>query len=170
MSQLEPMLVRPSHQYKESFLEAITEYVAENLEIRWNPDTSEKSFEEFLQAIAREEKTPSGQRVPETFYWLVLGDEYIGELGLRHTLNDSLKRFGGHIGYKIRPSQRCKGYGTRICQLGIIEARKLGITEILITCDDNNIGSQKIIEANGGILKDKVDNNRAVLSRRYWIY
>lgn len=170
MSQLKPMLVRPSHQYKESFLEAITEYVAENLEIRWNPDTSSYSFEEFLQAIACEEKTPSGKRVPETIYWFVIGDEYIGELGLRHTLNDNLARYGGHIGYKIRPSKRRKGYGTRMCQLGIIEAHKLGITEILITCDDNNIGSQKIIEANGGILKDKIDNNRAVLSRRYWIY
>jgi len=46
----------------------------------------------------------------------------------------------------------------------------MGITDILITCDDDNIGSQKIIEANNGILQDTIDNERGVLTRRYWIY
>ena len=75
----------------------------------------------------------------------------------------------GHIGYKIRPSERRKGYGKLICRLAIGEARKLGIGDILITCDDDNIGSRKIIEANGGQLQDIIDNNRAALTRRYWI-
>jgi len=42
----------------------------------------------------------------------------------------------------------------------------------LITCDDDNIGSIKVIENNGGILENKVKNSLArgnVATRRYWI-
>ena len=55
-------------------------------------------------------------------------------------------------------------------RLGIEQARRRNISDILITCDDDNIGSCRIIEANGGILQDKIDNGRGVLTRRYWIY
>ena len=89
---------------------------------------------------------------------------------MRHRLNDSLQRFGGHVGYKIRPSCRRRGYGALICRLGIEQARLLGIGDILITCDDDNIGSARIIEANGGVLQDRIDNDRGVLTRRYWIH
>lgn len=65
---------------------------------------------------------------------------------------------------------RGRGYGALLCKLGIEEARRRGIGDILITCDDDNIGSYKIIEANGGVLLDRVDNGRGVPTRRYWIY
>ena len=107
--------------------------------------------------------------VPATHFWLIDGQRYLGDLDLRHCLNDSLRRYGGHIGYTIRPSERRKGYGKLVCKLGIQEARKRGIDDILITCDDDNIASCKIIEANGGVLRDKIDNQRGVLTRRYWI-
>ena len=108
--------------------------------------------------------------VPASRFWLIGAENrYLGDVDVRHHLNEALGRFGGHIGYKIRPSERRKGYGKLICRLGIEEARKLGIGDILITCDDDNIGSCKIIEANGGQLQDKIDNDRAVLTRRYWI-
>ena len=88
---------------------------------------------------------------------------------MRHHLNESLKRYGGHIGYKIRPSYRRRGYGALICKLGIQGGAQTGVGDILITCDDDNIGSSRIIEANGGVLQDKIDNGRGVLTRRYWI-
>jgi predicted acetyltransferase len=34
-------------------------------------------------------------------------------------------------------------------------ARSLGITRALLTCDEDNIASRKVIEANSGVLEDK---------------
>jgi len=143
----------------------------ENLGMSWNPAILEERFPEYLDTLRSAETDPLAGDVPTSYYWLIVnGDTYAGDLELRHHLNESLKRFGGHMGYKIRPTLRKQGYGKLICKLGILEARRRGITDILVTCDDDNIGSQKIIEANGGILKDKVNNRRGVLTRRYWIY
>lgn len=165
-----PFLAQPSADYKASFIEATYEYIRENLDISWNPRILEERFDEYVETMMAKTTDPMDGFVPETVFWLIVdGDIYAGELGVRHHLTDSLLRFGGHIGYKIRPTLRRKGYGTLMCKLGIEEAHKLGIDDILITCDDNNIGSKKIIEANGGILKDKVNNNRGVLTCRYWI-
>jgi predicted acetyltransferase len=171
MPNLTPFLVRPSAQYKDSFIRATYEYIQENLGISWNPKILEERFPEYIRTLHDKETDPMAGYVPSTQFWLILnGDTYAGELDVRHHLNDSLRRFGGHIGYKVSPTLRRMGYGKLMCKLGIQEARKMGITDILITCDDDNIGSQKIIEANNGILQDTIDNERGVLTRRYWIY
>lgn len=168
---LKPFLARPSARYKDSFIEATYEYIQENLGISWNPNILEERFHEYVQTLLDKETDPIAGYVPSTQYWLIVnGDTYAGEIDVRHYLTDSLRRFGGHIGYKVRPTMRQRGYGKFMCQLAIQEARQLGITDILITCDDDNVGSQKIIESNGGILQDKIDNGRGVLTRRYWIY
>ena len=62
-----------------------------------------------------------------------------------------------------------KGYGSLLCKLAIEKARQRGVADILITCDENNIASSKIIEANGGVLLDRVDNRRGALTLRYWV-
>ena len=171
MTNLTPFLVRPSAQYKDSFIEATYEYIQERLGVSWNPKILEDRFHEYIETIHDQELDPMAGNVPSTQYWLIVsGDTYAGEIDIRHELNASLRRFGGHIGYKIRPTLRRLGYGKLMCKMGIEAARDIGITDILITCDDDNIGSQKIIEANGGILQDKIDNNRGVLTRRYWVY
>jgi len=171
MTNLTPFLARPSAQYKESFIKATYEYIQERLGVTWNPQILEERFSEYIETIHDQEVDPMAGYVPSSQFWLIVdGDIYAGEIDIRHHLNESLRRFGGHIGYKVRPTLRQMGYGKLMCAMGIQEARKIGITDILITCDDDNIGSQKIIEANGGILQDKIDNNRGVLTRRYWIY
>ncbi len=162
--------MRPSARYQASYIDGVCEYIRENEGFSWKPEILKERFDEYLQTLRQAETEPLAGRVPATRFWLIVdGAAYAGELELRHSLNDALRRYGGHIGYKIRPSQRRKGYGTRLCRLGIEEARRRGIMDILITCDDDNIGSRKIIEANGGLLADKVDNHRAALTRRYWI-
>ena len=170
MSIARATLHRPSRRYQDSYIAAVREYIAEDLEPAWHPDILRERFDEYLLALRQAESDPLAGMVPATQYWLIApGIGYVGELGLRHRLNDSLLRYGGHIGYKIRPSLRRRGYGKLICQLGIEAARQRGIGDILITCDDDNIASIKIIEANGGMLADRVDNDRGILTRRYWI-
>ena len=171
MSQLKAILARPHQRYKESFIEAAEEYIREGQSLNWHPEILATRFDEYLTVLQQAETEPLAGLVPASCFWLISADQrYLGDVDIRHYLNESLRRYGGHIGYKIRPSERCKGYGTLICRLGIEQARKRQIDDILITCDDDNIGSCKIIETNGGVLRDKIDNGRGVLTRRYWIY
>lgn len=165
----EPFLAQPDIRYKDSYLAASREFEAEGILPLWNYDRLEDNFDEFVLVRLQRETDPLPGYVPQTDYWLIVDGQYAGEISIRHYLTDALERFGGHIGYRIRPSMRERGYGTVQCKLGIEKARARGISRILITCDDNNIGSYKIIEACGGVLWDKIDNGRAVLTRRYWI-
>jgi predicted acetyltransferase len=163
------VLVAPHVRYQASFLQAVHEFLQEGRKPAWNIRNLEQNFDEYVQVLLDARDYPMVDRVPETRLWLVDDDTYIGNAGIRHHLNDKLELYGGHIGYEIRPSKRRMGYGVRQCQLAIATARSLGIEDILITCDDDNVGSYKIIEACGGILHDRVDNGRHVLTRRYWV-
>lgn len=96
-------------------------------------------------------------------------DRILGAIHVRHHINHpKLKVVGGHIGYGIRPSERRKGYAKEMLRLALSEARTIGLNKVLLTCDENNIGSYKTIEANGGILESSIvveGKNK----RRYWI-
>jgi len=170
MTQADTFLTVPHERYKDSYIEAVYEYIREKRAVNWHPEILRARFDEYLKVVEQMETDPLAGMVPSSLFWLVAdGHGYIGDVDVRHYLIDSLKRYGGHIGYKIRPSCRRRGYGGLICRLGIERARLLGIGDILITCDDDNVGSYKIIEANGGVLQDRIDNGRGVLTRRYWI-
>ncbi len=165
----EPFLSRPDICYQQSFIEATREFHAEGTKPPWHYDLLEKNFDEFVALRLSYENDPPPGYVPQSDYWLIAEGIFAGRISIRHQLNATLLRYGGHIGYEIRPSMRRRGYGTLQCALGLQKTWELGITRALITCDDDNIGSIRIIEANGGILQDKVDNGRGVLTRRYWV-
>lgn len=108
--------------------------------------------------------------VPNTYFVGIVGDQLVGRLSLRHELNDFLRSFGGHIGYVVIPSERNKGYATEMLRLGVLEARKLGIGDILISCDVDNEASRRVIEKNGGVYEfttqlESLDTQKDV----YWI-
>ena len=139
----------------------------------------EFSYEEFgadfpayiakMNDMTEGKNLPPGY-VPQTTYWFVDGGKFVGSVSIRHRLNEKLLQTGGHIGYDIRPSERSKGYGTAILKMALPKARELGITNVLLTCNEANIGSRKIIEANGGILENKVSNPEGGPDKlRFWI-
>jgi predicted acetyltransferase len=90
---------------------------------------------------------------------------------LRHALNDDLRRNGGHVGYAVRPAHRRRGYATEILRQSLVVLRALGVERVLVTCDDDNIGSATVIERCGGVLQDVVPAAAADATpiRRYWI-
>ena len=163
-------LIKPSIAYKESFLEAVKEFHKEKRNQDIESEQSPKQFAEFVRKLKNQEKgigLPKGY-VPASTYWLVAEGNFIGKASIRHKLNKKLYREGGHIGYEIRPSERKRGFGKKILELAIKKTIKLDINKILVTCNDDNIGSWKIIEANGGILQNKIKDEDKLL-RRYWI-
>jgi len=129
-------------------------------------------FPRYVQRLLSEQGQPSPQpgRVPATVLWLVEGQTYIGRVNLRHRLNPRLRRIGGHIGYEIRPSLRRRGYGRQALALALQRARALKLRRVLLVCDAENGASQRVIEANGGILEGIFQvSDPAHAIRRYWI-
>jgi predicted acetyltransferase len=165
-------LIIPSTEFKKSFLTALTEYHAEGLHTELDPGSLERDFNGYINQLAlkaRGEGLPA-DRVQSSTFWLIDQDHYIGRLSIRHSLNDYLLQFGGHIGYDIRPSMRNRGYGTQILALAIPEAKKIGLSRALVTCKTENSASQKIIEKNGGVLEDiRYCQKKNCSYRRYWI-
>ncbi|KTD87787.1 GNAT family N-acetyltransferase [Paenibacillus etheri] len=102
--------------------------------------------------------------VPQTNYWLLIDSYPVGVGKLRHSLNDQLRKSGGHIGYSIRPSVRGQGYGKIFLAELLKKAADLGIDKVMLTCEPNNVSSRKVIEANKGILSGIEDEKC-----NYWI-
>lgn len=95
--------------------------------------------------------------------------DIVGRTSIRFELNEFLRTLGGHIGYAVRPSFRRQGYATEILKQSLVLARARGIDPVLVTCDDDNIASAKVIEANGGRLESVVPGEADVPKRRYWL-
>ncbi|MDD9946219.1 MAG: GNAT family N-acetyltransferase [Myxococcales bacterium] len=107
--------------------------------------------------------------VPNSYLVGVVGDRIVGRLSLRHELNDFLRQVGGHIGYGVVASERRKGYATRMLELALPMARRVGLSRVLVTCDDDNLGSVKTIEACHGVLDKVVPVEGEAPKRHYWI-
>jgi len=106
---------------------------------------------------------------PYTRYFLVDDEGVIYAQGdVRHKATKATVTLEGQLGYGVLPSKRLMGYGTLICRLLLEKAKELGFTSVIITCRDDNIGSAKIIEKNGGRLINKILSKKDnVLMRRY---
>ncbi|MGI9489208.1 MAG: GNAT family N-acetyltransferase [Geminicoccaceae bacterium] len=172
-------LVLASPAYSRSYVEALREGFRRGDQAAMKPgdiDKIEANFDAFLARLTIKTGDiilPNGEvipKVPFDVYWLVDDEILIGEAGVRYTLNDWLLQIGGHVGYGIRPTFQRKGYGKLILKLSLDVLRDHGIKKALVTCYDHNIGSARIIEANGGILENVIEDPRGGgKSRRYWI-
>ncbi len=167
-----PTLFLPSECYQESYLAALREFQADGERIEWNVEYLERHFPAHIQEL-RNLSNPQKvkpKHVPSAIYWLIDEDGFAGQASLRYELNDWLRRYGGHIGYGIRPSKRRQGYGRQVLALMLNKARQRGLARVLVTCDEDNIGSRKIIEYNGGKLENAVvQEGIAARKLRFWI-
>ncbi|MGF2621922.1 GNAT family N-acetyltransferase [Bacillus cereus] len=108
--------------------------------------------------------------VPDSTYWLVTDhNRIIGAVNIRHSLTEHLFNAGGHIGYGIRPSERRKGYATKLLALSLEKAKELNITKALVVCDEVNTASEKTILHNGGLRDDDFIEEDGNVVRRFWI-
>jgi predicted acetyltransferase len=100
----------------------------------------------------------------------VTGDQFVGRISILHELNDALRVEGGHIGYDTVPSFRGRGIATEMLRQALPLAFALGLTSVLLTCDDTNAASIRVIERNGGSLREtKAIHPDRPLKRYYWI-
>ncbi|WP_078891333.1 GNAT family N-acetyltransferase [Streptomyces sp. NRRL S-350] len=93
----------------------------------------------------------------------VEGGEVLGRLAIRHRLTPRPARVGGHIGYDVRPSAHRRGHATAMLAAALPVAAALGIAEALLTFDETNTASRRVIEANGGRLTGTDGRKRSYL-------
>lgn len=122
------------------------------------------------KVISNKETCPSDKVPSNVFIAVRFSDnKIVGIIDLRHHINHPiLSTWGGHIGYYVRPSERRKGYGKEMLRLNLLNAQKLGIKKVLVTCNKDNHASERTIIANGGIFESLIEVDNEMM-KRYWI-
>ena len=160
---------KPSFNFENEYLKMCNDYINNN-----DKEYTYRTLEEVRKKITSDRNYEIG-KIPENrlqsyCYWFMLGNTIIGTSRLRPKLNERFMHVGGNIGYDVSPSYRRNGFGTKILQITVEEAKKIGMENVLITCDDDNIGSYKVIENNMGKLIDiEYDEVVGKEIRRYYL-
>ena len=145
----------PSIKRKEEAIEYINEHYEYNSNINGSGSLHKyiDNYEEWLNKLERDYTTkPSEERVPSRTYFLVREDDnrIVGMINIRTVLNERLSKYGGHIGYGIRPTERGKGYNKINLYLGLKVCEEYGIDKVFMDADLDNPASWRTMEALGG--------------------
>jgi predicted acetyltransferase len=167
-------LIRPHSRYEPSLRSFVGELAnaREDL-VPWVLADFHGDIDVYVQYLEQQSQGQNLQegRVPHTTFWLVdASDEILAVSNLRHHLNEFLSVVGGHIGFGVRPSARRQGFATEVLRCTLIEAQKLGIERVFVTCDKGNVGSERAILKNRGVLQDEIWSDvYSRVVRRFWI-
>ncbi|MEV5963549.1 GNAT family N-acetyltransferase [Kribbella sp. NPDC051952] len=170
-----PELIEPTVELRDSWLESSREWgeVSQDGAGLWEAEdlSTVEGFATWIERLreqADDSRELPADKVHATYFWIVEDGNYLGAITLRHTLTAKLLEGGGHIGYGVRPSARGRGLATWALGQVLDVARRRGLDRVLLTCDEDNTASAKIIEHNGGVLEDIRDTWLGP-ARRYWI-
>lgn len=167
-------LEEPTLKRKVEALNYIKEFYLNNSDVNGvgKLDDYLDNYEEWLKylKVMSNPNTCPKKWCPGFEYFLIRENDnkLVGMINLRYNLNESLLIHGGHIGYSIRPTERRKGYNKIQLYLCLLKAKELGLDKVLLTAYDHNLGSVKTILALGGILENKIEDEKGFMSR-YWI-
>lgn len=170
--------VSPSVAYRDSYLAAYAEMETDIERLSWlylgskaKMDAPANDFAFYVQTLLERETVPPPGFVSDTVLWAVRDNELVGRISLRHELNAFLTKWGGHIGYIVRPSYRRQGIATAMLKHMLQTERAHSIGRLLITCDEGNVASEKTIVNNGGIYESTVQGSAedALPKKRFWI-
>ena len=170
---------RPSMARKDEILEYLTEFAEDGSEIHGSGsldralqgETFEQALDRCLGMENKEYAAAAGRCPGKTFLLIRRRDDRIvGTINVRWDLNEEMRRFGGHIGYGIRPSERRQGYNKINLYAGLKEAQKLGLEQVMLSCTVSNEGSNRSILALGGVLeRSETDPEDGLMTNVYRI-
>ena len=172
-------LEEPSQERKKDILDYLNEFVLYHSDVNGagalDKILSGQSFEEALDRclnMKNEEYAKKyGRCQSKTFLLIRKNDnKLIGMINVRWNLTEEMKRFGGNIGYGIRPTERRKGYNKINLYLGLLEAKKIGLDRVMLDCETSNIASSKTMTSLGGVLdRTEIDPYDGILTSVYYI-
>ncbi|WP_105616376.1 GNAT family N-acetyltransferase [Vallitalea okinawensis] len=143
-------LVKPNKRYQKSFENYVLAYRKIDDEHYFNKyKKALKNFQDYLNDLNNYSKgndLPQGEVITSTFWLIDEKETVVGVVRIRQQEVEC----AGHIGYDISPNCRNKGYGYQILKLALRKVMKLGIEEVILTCNIDNTASKKIIEKNNG--------------------
>lgn len=156
-----PRLTSPTTSVQASYLQGEKEAaVEEGLPTSWIDDAAADP----AGFVDRRRRVRELWAVPVTELWFVDGSDYLGTVVIRHCLTPALTREGGHIGYHVVLCHRRRGHASQMLTQARSFCQGLGLADVLITCDEDNVGSRRVIEANSCVL-ERVAGGQA----RYWV-
>ena len=170
--------IEPGKQYEEKAGEYIREFLDANSDIngagsldKYLDSEGYDAWLAFLETKCDDKQIAPGQVKASTYFWVrESDDQIIGMVNIRHGLNESLYREGGHIGYSIRPSERGKGYATQMLEQALWLCQLIGLDRVLAVCDKSNAASARVIKKCGGLLENEFySDHYDEIIQRYWI-
>ena len=167
------ILVKPDLSYADEIIKYKEESLAESPLINGSAGLNRfSSIEDWLEELKKrssEDTVPKGLVPSSTYLGVREKDNYIvGMIDIRHYLNEYLTQVGGNIGYGVRKSERNKGYAKQMLKLALEKCKELKIKRVLITCDEDNIASEKVILSANAKLED-IRNIDGENKKRFWI-
>ena len=173
-------LENPSMERKNDVIEYMNEHVKYNSIINGTGSFDHvlegEPYEECMDRyykIQDNEYAKSIDRCPGKTYFLIRKNDnkLIGMINIRHHLTPKMLVHGGHIRYGIRPTERRKGYNKINLYLGLLKAlEEFNLDKVMFDCDVKNLGSDKTIQALGGVLeRTDIDDYDGALTNVYWI-
>ena len=167
------ILVKPDLSYADEIIKYKEESLKESPIINGSAGLDRlSSIEDWLEELNKrscEDTVPKGLVPSSTYLAVREKDNYIvGMIDIRHYLNEYLTEAGGHIGYGVRKTERNKGYAKQMLKLALEKCKELKIKKVLITCDEDNIASEKVILSANAKLED-IRNVDGENKKRFWI-
>ena len=167
------ILVKPNLSYADEIIKYKEESLKESPLINGSAGLNRfSSIEDWLEELKKrssEATVPEGLIPSSTYLGVREKDNYIvGMIDIRHYLNEYLTQVGGNIGYSVRKTERNKGYAKQMLKLALEKCRDLKMKKVLITCDEDNIASEKVILSANAKFEDIrcIDGEN---KKRFWI-
>lgn len=169
-------LVKPNILQQKTFYAGLADCKQEGNDQSWiylhesEVHLASEDFPAYVKKLLDYEFEPHPAFVRGVTFWAMLDGEMVGRLGIRLELTEDLKKFGGHIGYIVRPSFRRRGIASQMLELALKTEYAQNIKSILLTCDRDNLASEKTILKNGGEFLDIVELDNRNSKKRFWIH
>ena len=154
----EILLIKPKKEHETIVNDFVKEHTENNeFEIHGGAIVEKLDYDAWLKLLTDNSCKSTVSKdwvVASTFLAMRENDgKLIGMIDIRHELNDFLQSYGGHIGLGIRPSERGKGYASKITMEGLNFCKTIGLQKVMLACYKDNIASRKTIERCGGVLE-----------------
>lgn len=166
-------LIRPHRSMQHQFMAFVEEFrSAGEHHFVDEPVLVEQGFSAYVGWLERGER---GELIADglvawSAFWAVEQStgEVVGISSLRLELSPWMAEYGGHIGYRVRPTFRLKGFATELLSLTLGQAAKNGMARALLVCEPENVASIGVILNNGGVFEREV-SFEGHARRRYWV-
>ena len=170
-------LVKPTKEYEKQAIEYKKEHFDNGEKIlhacsKWDKIENYDEWLELLKNNSKKETVQDNYAVTTQFFGIRERDnKIVGMINIRHELaNDFLRKYGGNIGYGIRPTERKKGYATQMLDQALKYCKEeIKLEKVMIGCYKENEASKRTILNVGGILEKELETENGKIAQVYWI-